>query len=107
MVVVITFPLAYIQRRNGHIAVTVISDRLLRWVQIAQRLFGNLLLGYFWALWHFCIRKARNLPKSSIMTASLKRQPADENHVCPGHQLFPDPGSSQHLARSAGLTVRL
>ena len=40
------------------------------------------------------------------MTASLKCQLADENHVCPGHQLFPDLGSSQHLARSAGLTVR-
>ena len=57
MVVVITFPLAYIQRRNGHISVTVISDRLPRRVQIIQRLFGNLLFGLFLGIMGFFVFK--------------------------------------------------
>jgi len=57
MVVVITFPLAYIQRRNGHISVTVISDRLPRRVQIIQSLFGNLLFGLFLGIMGFFVFK--------------------------------------------------
>ena len=57
MVVVVTFPLAYIQRRNGHISVTVISDRLPRRVQIVQRLFGNLLFGLFLGIMGFFVFK--------------------------------------------------
>ena len=57
MVVVITFPLAYIQRRDGHISVTVISDRLPRRVQIVQRLIGNLLFGLFLGIMGFFVFK--------------------------------------------------
>lgn len=47
MVLVIAFPLAYIQRINGHIAVTIISDRLpVRVIQI-QKIVGNVLFGLF------------------------------------------------------------
>lgn len=55
MVVVIIFPLAYIQHHNGHIAVTVISDRLPHRVQIVQRLIGNLLFGLFLGIMGFFV----------------------------------------------------
>ncbi len=57
MVCVIVLPLAYVERTDGHIAVTVISDLLPVRVQYAFRTLGNLLfvtffgtMGYMLAL---------------------------------------------------------
>ena len=44
MVLVIAFPLAHIQRVNGHIAVTIISDRLPFRLRQLQIIVGNVLL---------------------------------------------------------------
>ena len=55
MVLVIAFPLAHIQRVNGHIAVTIISDLLpFRWRQL-QIIIGNILFGLFLGVMGFVI----------------------------------------------------
>ena len=67
MVVVITFPLAYIRAETDIL--------LLLSFQIAYRAGYRLpnvclalLLGYFWALWHFCVQEsaARICPKALL-----------------------------------------
>lgn len=47
MVCVIVLPLAYVERNNGHIAVTVIANRLPLRVQALMTAFGNLLFALF------------------------------------------------------------
>ncbi len=47
MVCVIILPLAYVERQNGHIAVTVIANLLPVRLQAILTAFGNLLFGLF------------------------------------------------------------
>ncbi len=47
MVCVIMLPLAYVERGNGHIVVTVIADRLPGRLQAVLSAFGRLLFGLF------------------------------------------------------------
>ena len=47
MVCVIVLPMAYVERDDGHIVVTVIADRLPQGVQTALRIFGRLIFAAF------------------------------------------------------------
>lgn len=47
MVCVIILPLGYVERGDGHITVTVISDRLPRAVQTALKIAGRLIFAAF------------------------------------------------------------
>ncbi len=55
MVLVIAFPLAHIQRVNGHIAVTIISDRLPFRLRQLQIIVGNVLFALFLGVMGFVI----------------------------------------------------
>lgn len=57
MVGVIILPLAFIERSDGHIAVTVITDRLPLRLQFALKAFGNLLFGLFFGVMGFMLAK--------------------------------------------------
>lgn len=57
MVCVIVLPLAYVERSNGHIAVTVIANLLPLRVQALMTGFGNLLFGAFLGTMGFMIAK--------------------------------------------------
>lgn len=57
MVCVIVLPLAYVERSNGHIAVTVISNHLPVRVQSLLTAFGNLLFALFLGTMGFMIAK--------------------------------------------------
>ena len=57
MVCVIVLPLAYVERQNGHIAVTVIANRMPMRVQALMTAFGSLLFGLFLGIMGFMIAK--------------------------------------------------
>lgn len=57
MVAVIILPLAFIERADGHISVTVITDRLPVRLQFALKAFGNLLFGLFFGVMGFMLAK--------------------------------------------------
>lgn len=57
MVAVIILPLAFIERSDGHIAVTVITDRLPLRLQFALKALGNLLFGLFFGVMGFMLAK--------------------------------------------------
>lgn len=57
MVCVIVLPLAYVERQNGHIAVTVIANFFPVKVQAILTAFGNLLFGLFLGTMGFVIAK--------------------------------------------------
>lgn len=57
MVCVIVLPLAYVERQNGHIAVTVIANRLPIRLQAFLTAFGSLLFGLFLGTMGFVIAK--------------------------------------------------
>ncbi len=57
MVCVIVLPLAYVERQNGHIAVTVIANRLPVRAQALLTAFGSLLFGLFLGTMGFVIAK--------------------------------------------------
>ncbi|WP_050928301.1 TRAP transporter small permease [Aestuariivita boseongensis] len=61
MVCVIILPLAYVERSNGHIAVTVIADRLPKPVQTALTILGRLIFAAFIGTMGVVI--ARKVPK--------------------------------------------
>jgi TRAP-type C4-dicarboxylate transport system permease small subunit len=47
MVCVIVLPLAYVERNNGHIAVTILTNRMPARLQLFLMVFGNFLFGAF------------------------------------------------------------
>ena len=57
MVCVIVLPLAYVERSDGHIAVTVIANLLPPRIQAVLKAFGNLLFGLFLGTMGFMIAK--------------------------------------------------
>ncbi len=57
MVCVIVLPLAYVERSNGHIAVTVIANRVPLRLQALMTAFGNLLFALFLGTMGFMIAK--------------------------------------------------
>ncbi|MFC3612133.1 TRAP transporter small permease [Lutimaribacter marinistellae] len=57
MVCVIILPLGYVERHDGHIAVTIISDRLPQGVQTAQKIVGRIIFGAFLGTMGFVIAK--------------------------------------------------
>lgn len=57
MVCVIVLPLAFVERSNGHIAVTVIANRFPVRVQALMTGFGNLLFALFLGTMGFMIAK--------------------------------------------------
>ncbi|MEM8811344.1 MAG: TRAP transporter small permease [Pseudomonadota bacterium] len=60
MVCVIILPLAFIERTNGHIAVTVVADLLPERVQAALKALGNILFGIFFGV--MGVMLARKVP---------------------------------------------
>lgn len=57
MVGVIILPLAFIERTDGHIAVTVITDHFPVRVQFALKAMGNLLFGLFFGVMGMMLAK--------------------------------------------------
>lgn len=57
MVCVIVLPLAFVERSNGHISVTVIANRLPLRAQALMTAFGNLLFALFLGTMGFMIAK--------------------------------------------------
>jgi len=57
MVCVIVLPLAYVERSDGHIAVTVIANKLPSRLQALMTAFGNLLFGAFLGIMGFMLAK--------------------------------------------------
>jgi TRAP-type C4-dicarboxylate transport system permease small subunit len=57
MVCVIVMPLAYVERSDGHIAVTVIANKLPLRVQALMMASGNLLFGAFLGTMGFMLAK--------------------------------------------------
>ena len=55
MVCVIILPLAYVERDNGHIAVTLIADRLPQGIQRVLRAMGRIIFGAFLGTMGFVI----------------------------------------------------
>lgn len=55
MVCVIILPLSYVERDNGHIAVTLIADRLPMGVQRVLRAMGRIIFGAFLGTMGFVI----------------------------------------------------
>jgi len=60
MVCVIILPLAYVERDNGHIAVTLIADRLPAPIQTFLRAMGRIIFAAFMGTMGFVI--ARRIP---------------------------------------------
>lgn len=60
MVAVIILPLAFIERADGHISVTVIADRFPVRLQYTLKAIGNLFFGLFFGVMGFML--ARKIP---------------------------------------------